>query len=61
MIGALSELPPAFRQALLLRELEGMSYAEIAEVLAVAEGTVKSRVARARRMLLARVEAVVES
>ena len=61
MIGALSELPPVFRQALLLRELEGMSYAEIADVLAVAEGTVKSRVARARRMLLARVDAAVES
>lgn len=61
MIGALSELPPVFRQALLLRELEGMSYAEIADVLAIAEGTVKSRVARARRMLLARVDAAVES
>lgn len=57
MVAALPTLPPIFRQALLLRELEGMSYADIAEVLSITEGTVKSRIARARRALLAQVNA----
>ena len=48
MISLIQQLPPLFRQALLLRELEGMSYAEIAQALNVSEGTVKSRIARAR-------------
>lgn len=48
MITLIQQLPPVFRQALLLRELEGMSYAEIAQALDVSEGTVKSRIARAR-------------
>ncbi|MCW8907370.1 MAG: sigma-70 family RNA polymerase sigma factor [Sedimenticola sp.] len=48
MINLIQQLPPLFRQALLLRELEGMSYAEIAQALDVSEGTVKSRIARAR-------------
>lgn len=48
MISLIQQLPPLFRQALLLRELEGMSYAEIAQALDVSEGTVKSRIARAR-------------
>lgn len=40
-----------FREALVLRELEGLSYKEIAEVAAVPVGTVMSRLARARRQL----------
>ncbi len=48
MIKLIQQLPPVFRQALLLRELESMSYAEIARALNVSEGTVKSRIARAR-------------
>jgi RNA polymerase sigma-70 factor (ECF subfamily) len=48
---ALEELPAEFREALVLRELEGFSYKEIAEVADVPVGTVMSRIARARRQL----------
>src|SRR5882672_5979104 len=48
---ALAELPVEFREALVLRELEGLSYKEIAAVADVPVGTVMSRLARARRQL----------
>jgi RNA polymerase sigma-70 factor (ECF subfamily) len=48
---ALEALPPEFREVLVLRELEGLSYKEIAEVAEVPVGTVMSRLARARRQL----------
>lgn len=48
---ALEELPLEFREALVLRELEGLSYKEIADVAEVPLGTVMSRLARARRQL----------
>src|SRR6478672_9911819 len=48
---ALLKVPQAFRSAVILRDLEGMSYEEVAEVLAVTVGTVKSRILRGRRML----------
>lgn len=44
-------LPEPFREALVLRELEELSYKEIAEVTGVAIGTVMSRLSRARTML----------
>lgn len=50
---ALRDLPAEQREILLLRELEDMSYAEIAATLDIAEGTVKSRLARARAAALA--------
>ncbi len=49
----LRELPAEHREILLLRELEDMSYGEIAATLGIAEGTVKSRLARARSAALA--------
>lgn len=49
----LQELPIEHREILLLRELEEMSYTEIAATLGIAEGTVKSRLARARSAALA--------
>ena len=49
---ALEELPLEFREALVLREIEGCSYKEIAEVAGVPVGTVMSRLARGRRQLL---------
>ncbi|HXI51234.1 MAG TPA: sigma-70 family RNA polymerase sigma factor [Candidatus Saccharimonadales bacterium] len=48
---ALEVLPLEFREALVLRELEGLSYKEIAEVAEVPVGTVMSRLARARQQL----------
>jgi RNA polymerase sigma-70 factor (ECF subfamily) len=48
---ALLKVPQSFRSAVILRDLEGMSYEEVAEVLAVTVGTVKSRILRGRRML----------
>jgi RNA polymerase sigma-70 factor (ECF subfamily) len=47
----IAELPPTFREALVLRELEDLSYQEIADVLSVPIGTVMSRLARARGLL----------
>ena len=49
--GALRELSPEHREVVVLREYEGMSYAEIAEALAVPRGTVESRLFRARQQL----------
>jgi RNA polymerase sigma-70 factor (ECF subfamily) len=48
---ALEELPGIFREVLVLREIEGMSYKEIADVACVSIGTVMSRLARARTRL----------
>ncbi len=48
---AVEALPLVFREAIVLRELEGMSYREIAEVAGVPVGTVMSRLARARAQL----------
>jgi RNA polymerase sigma-70 factor (ECF subfamily) len=48
---ALEELPVEFREALVLRELEGFSYKEIAQMTDIPIGTVMSRLARARKQL----------
>jgi RNA polymerase sigma-70 factor, ECF subfamily len=48
----LERLPPEFREVLVLRELEGLSYKEIAAVARIPIGTVMSRLARARQLLL---------
>ena len=48
---AIEELPVGFREVLLLRDVEDMSYQEIAETLSIPIGTVMSRLSRARRML----------
>jgi len=47
----LAKLPPEYRQVLVLRELEGMSYEEIANALSIPRGTVESRLHRARLKL----------
>ena len=48
---AIDRLPEAQRTPLVLREMEGLSYREIAQALDLEEGTVKSRLARARLLL----------
>ena len=48
---ALTSLPAAFREAVVLRDVEGLTYKEIAEVLGVRIGTVRSRIARGRERL----------
>jgi RNA polymerase sigma-70 factor (ECF subfamily) len=51
LTAALAKLPPEFREAVVLRELRGMSYLEIAKALGIPEGTVESRIHRARMQL----------
>ena len=48
----LKQLPHEFRSAVVLRDVAGLSYSEISEVLNIAPGTVRSRIARGRRQLV---------
>jgi len=48
---ALEKLPPAFREVIILKEMNDLSYKEIADIAGVPLGTVMSRLARARKML----------
>jgi RNA polymerase sigma-70 factor, ECF subfamily len=52
---ALDALPPAFREAVWLRDVEEFSYAEIAGMLSIPVGTVMSRISRGRRLLFDRL------
>jgi RNA polymerase sigma-70 factor (ECF subfamily) len=53
---AIEQLPAEFRECLVLREIEDMSYREIAEITGVPVGTVMSRLSRARQQLRARLQ-----
>ena len=48
---ALNSLPADFRQIITLRAIDDLSYTQIAEILGIQEGTVKSRLSRARTAL----------
>jgi RNA polymerase sigma-70 factor (ECF subfamily) len=48
---AIEELPPEFREVIILREMEDLSYKEIADIASIPVGTVMSRLARARSRL----------
>lgn len=50
---AISELSPEYREVVILREIEGCAYKEIADITGVPTGTVMSRLSRARRQLQA--------
>jgi RNA polymerase sigma factor (sigma-70 family) len=52
---AIAALPPVFRETLVLRDLQGLDYREIAKVTGVPVGTVMSRLARARSRLAAAI------
>ncbi len=54
---AIGELPPLYREVLILADLQGLTYEEIAAVVECAVGTVKSRLYRARNRLRARLAA----
>ena len=56
---ALSEIKEEYRIALMLREIEELSYEEIAETLSISIGTVKSRIARGREDLRRRVKDLI--
>jgi len=58
---ALERLPQEFREVIVLRELEDFSYKEIAEIAGVPIGTVMSRLARARKLLLQHLRHTEES
>jgi RNA polymerase sigma factor (sigma-70 family) len=49
---AIEELPVDFREVIVLRELEGVSYKDIAAVVGIPMGTIMSRLARGRERLL---------
>lgn len=51
VVAAIQALPDEYRSAVMLSDVQGMRYAEIAQVLGVPEGTVKSRLFRGRRIL----------
>ena len=53
---ALQEISPDLREAVILRDLQDMDYLEIAQVLKVPEGTVKSRINRGRAELARRLQ-----
>jgi RNA polymerase sigma factor (sigma-70 family) len=52
---AITALPLEFRETLVLRDIQGLDYREISEVMATPVGTVMSRLARARRRLIAMI------
>jgi RNA polymerase sigma-70 factor (ECF subfamily) len=58
---AMEALPDELRQAVTLREIEGLSYEEIAEVMNCPIGTVRSRIFRAREAISARIKPLLEN
>ena len=58
---AMEALPEELRQAITLREIEGLSYEEIAEVMNCPIGTVRSRIFRAREAISAKVKPMLEN
>ena len=61
LASALDELPPSYRAAVVLRDVEGLSTAEVALALGIAVGTVKTRTHRARLLLRKRLSTFMAS
>ncbi|MDD5759823.1 MAG: sigma-70 family RNA polymerase sigma factor [Desulfobulbaceae bacterium] len=57
---ALQKISPKFKVVIVLKEMEGLTYEEIAEVLDVSMGTVKSRISRAREELVVAMKKITE-
>jgi len=57
---AMGSLPPDLREAITLREIEGLSYEEIAEVMDCPVGTVRSRIFRAREAIDSKLEPMLD-
>ena len=57
---ALSQMKPVFREAVILRDIEDLSYEEIADILNISIGTVKSRILRGREALRKKLQARLE-
>ena len=57
---AMGELPEDLRTAIVLREIEGLSYEEIAQIMDCPIGTVRSRIFRARESIAARLQPLIE-
>ena len=57
MTTAIDDLPLAFKETLVMREISGLSYRDISEATGVPIGTVMSRLARARTLLIAKLGA----
>jgi RNA polymerase sigma-70 factor (ECF subfamily) len=55
---AITALPPALREVIVLRELEDLAYRQIAQIAGIPIGTVMSRLSRARRLLAQSVRAI---
>jgi RNA polymerase sigma-70 factor (ECF subfamily) len=53
---ALRKIPPRYREAVMLRDVEGLSYEEVGQILRIPGGTVRSRINRARLMLKERLK-----
>jgi RNA polymerase sigma-70 factor (ECF subfamily) len=58
---AIEALPDDLRQAIVLREVEGLSYDEIADVMDCPIGTVRSRIFRAREAIAARLRPLLDT
>lgn len=59
--GAIASLPLPYRQVLVLREIEELGYQDIARIMSIPVGTVMSRLARARGLLMQRMSASVKA
>lgn len=57
---AIDDLPPDFRVVVLMADIEGFSYKEIAEMVGCPIGTVMSRLHRGRRLLQTTLQALIE-